>query len=108
MPSASTVQMAPAFRAAFRDAVRKRTLANPLLRVLDIDCELQLAEIRHDLLAELEMLSPHGRGNPPPVFCAHGVRVAGVPTTVGVRNAHLVFYAAGGERAFRAVAFGQG
>jgi single-stranded-DNA-specific exonuclease len=98
----------PAFREAFRNAVRKRTLANPLRRVLDVDCELPLGSIRGELLAELDMLAPHGRANPPPTFCAHGVRVAGVPSTVGLRNAHLVFYAAEGDAAFRAVAFGQG
>jgi single-stranded-DNA-specific exonuclease len=98
----------PAFQEAFRAAVRKRLEANPLLRVLDVDCELPLSTIRPHLLSELDMLAPHGRGNPPPVFCAHGVRVAGTPSTMGVRDAHLVFYAAEGEVAFRAVAFGQG
>jgi single-stranded-DNA-specific exonuclease len=100
----------PAFQEAFRRAVRSRTLANPLRQVLDIDCELPLSRIRQEFLSDLEMLAPHGRGNPPPVFCAHGVRVAGTPSTVGVKNAHLVFYAADGDGdvAFRAIGFDQG
>ena len=98
----------PAFREAFRRAVRARTDVNPLRQVLDIDCELPLGKIRPEFLAELEMLAPHGRGNPPPVFCAHGVRVAGTPSTVGVKDAHLVFYAAEGDVAFRAIGFDQG
>jgi single-stranded-DNA-specific exonuclease len=98
----------PAFREAFRVAVRNRMRENPLQRVLDIDCELPLSKIRHEFVAEIEMLAPFGRGNPPPVFCAHGLRVAGAPSTVGVKDAHLVFYAADGETAFRAIGFGQG
>lgn len=98
----------PAFRDAFRQAVRRRMLENPLRQVLDIDCELPLARIRTELVTELAMLAPYGRGNAPPVFCAHGIRVAGTPSTVGVKDAHLVFYAADGETAFRAVAFDQG
>lgn len=98
----------PAFRDAFKASVRKRLLANPLNQVLDIDFELPLARIRPELVSELDMLAPHGRGNPLPIFCAHGIRVAGTPTTVGLKNAHLVFYAADGDAAFRAVAFGHG
>jgi single-stranded-DNA-specific exonuclease len=98
----------PAFKEAFKASVLKRTRENPLQQVLDIDFELPLGRIRSELVAELDLLAPHGRGNPPPVFCAHGVRVAGTPSTVGVKGAHLVFYAADGDAAFRAVAFGQG
>jgi single-stranded-DNA-specific exonuclease len=98
----------PAFRDAFREAVRKRVAANPLRQVLNVDLELPLSRIRPELLAELELLAPHGRGNPPPVFCAHGLRVAGVPSTVGLRSAHLAFYATDGAATFRAIAFGQG
>jgi single-stranded-DNA-specific exonuclease len=88
--------------------VTRRLAANPLRRVLEIDCELPLQRITPALVEELGLLAPHGRGNPPPVFCAHGVRVAGTPSTVGVKDAHLVFYAADGDVAFRAIGFGQG
>jgi single-stranded-DNA-specific exonuclease len=98
----------PAFREAFRSAVRRRMLENPLRQVLDIDAELPLGKIRPELVSELEMMAPFGRGNPPPVFCAYGVRVAGTPSTVGAKDAHLVFYAADADTAFRAIAFGQG
>ncbi len=58
---------------------------------IDIDCELQLAEINNDFLRCLRMFNPYGPGNALPVFVSRGVRNAGTSHLVGHSNEHIKF-----------------
>ncbi len=98
----------PRFQARLRASAQAMIAARPLARTLDIDCELPLGRIRPAFIEELELLAPHGSGNPTPLFCAHDLRIAGNPTSMGVGGVHLSFHATDGEAAYRVVAWNQG
>lgn len=57
-----------ALRQRFHEVVARRLGPEPLPPTLALDAELSLAEIRFDLLKELELLQPFGCANPEPVF----------------------------------------
>lgn len=58
---------------------------------LEIDAEVSFAEISPKLIQELEQLSPHGYGNPQPVFAVRGTRVFGQPRLL--KEKHVKFQA---------------
>lgn len=76
-----------------------------LVPQLEIDLELELAELSPEFVAALQNLAPFGAGNPYPVFACRGVEVAGEPKLMGRDNRHFWFNASKDGRAFRAVAF---
>ncbi len=69
------------------DAAERLDVA-ALAPTLDVDVELPLAEITPRLLRWLELLQPHGTGNPHPVFMARGVEVLQA-RAVGADGTHL-------------------
>jgi single-stranded-DNA-specific exonuclease len=75
---------------------------------VDVDAEIELADLSERLLSELRQLTPHGAANRPPLFVAHGLRIAGRPRLMGLKGRHVSFYVSDGRQSFRAVAFGQG
>ena len=56
-------------------------------RRIDIDADLDFADLRPALVEELRRLAPFGHGNPEPAFATRAVRLAQAPRTVG--NNHL-------------------
>lgn len=85
-------------------AVARGTLADDdLAHTIKIDLEVRIEEILPGLYRELARLAPFGIGNPRPVFCARGVRVAGVPRVMGRDGSHLQFFAAQDAASLRAV-----
>lgn len=66
----------PLFREAFDAAVRDMSDGGPFVKTLNIDCEMTLSQISPDLLEQLDRISPHGEGNPEPLFMARDVLVA--------------------------------
>ena len=88
-----------AFRCSFVEAIRSQEGAGPGPRT--VDRQLQ------DRRRARELLQPFGAANPEPLFCARRVRAAGRVRRVGPDQQHLVFYAAGERRSWRAVAFKQ-
>ncbi len=92
------------------NAVAAETMPDgPPRPVLRIDDEVPLAHMTRAVVREAGMLAPYGEANPPPLFVASHVRVAGHPRLMGKKNAHLSFYASqDGGPALRAVAFDAG
>lgn len=75
---------------------------------LAVDAEVRLADLSERLISELEQFAPHGAENPPPLFVAQGLRIAGKPRLMGMKGQHIAFYVADGGASVRAVGFGLG
>ncbi|MEE9515375.1 MAG: single-stranded-DNA-specific exonuclease RecJ [Candidatus Brocadiales bacterium] len=76
---------------------------------LHTDGELAFRDISVSGVRELELLAPHGVGNPEPVFVARDLRIVGEPCRVGGQSGrHLSFYLRQGDASFRAIAFSMG
>jgi len=57
---------------------------------LDIDAQVALPELCGDIFQTIQLLSPFGRGNPPPTFLSRGVETVEC-RTMGSTNDHLRF-----------------
>ncbi len=68
----------------------------------DIDMELDLSQINHDLVEQIEVLAPFGQDNPVPVFVSKGARIKDI-VLMGNDKKHIKFRLNG----FWAVAFSQ-
>ncbi len=75
---------------------------------LDVDAEVTLADLSERLMSELDGLTPHGAGNPAPMFVARDLHIAGRPRLMGMKGQHVSFYVNDGRNSFRAVSFWQG
>jgi len=87
------------FEAFARTALKPEDL-EPALR---IDTEISLTELDGPVYEQLQALGPHGMGNPAPVFCARGLRIAAPPRVL--KEKHLKLRVAQGSRAFDALAW---
>lgn len=96
------------FKKIFNDITQEQLNREDLIPTLNIDAEIKLSSISKSLLKELDRLSPHGEGNPTPVFVARGVKVVGQVRRFGVSGNHLSFYVRQGDVSFKSVAFGMG
>jgi len=94
-----------AFRTAFQAAVTQQGNGEPGPR--EVDAELPLEALSLPLAREIELLQPFGHGNDEPIFCAHGLQLAGKPRRMGQGEKHLAFHAATERTSVRAIAFGQ-
>ncbi|OHB58466.1 MAG: single-stranded-DNA-specific exonuclease RecJ [Planctomycetes bacterium RBG_13_44_8b] len=75
---------------------------------LHIDALAALSEFNRDVVGQFGMLGPFGPGNPPPVFATEGVRLAGPPRRVGIRNDHLQLVITDNRNSIRCIGFGMG
>lgn len=96
------------FRDMLNRATSQRLCKTDLVRVLNIDAEITLSMLSKAVVAELARLSPHGEGNPIPLFAAINIKIVGQPRRIGAKGQHLSFYVKQGDVAVRAVAFGMG
>ncbi|HQU30275.1 MAG: single-stranded-DNA-specific exonuclease RecJ [Planctomycetia bacterium] len=96
------------FRNMLNMATSQRLCKTDLVRILNIDAEITLSMVSKAVVAELGRLSPHGEGNPIPLFAVTNVKIVGQPRRIGSKGQHLSFYVKQGEVAVRAVAFGMG
>ena len=76
----------PAFEHAINDIVKGCLSVSELQPVLEIDANIRLSEVTHELVQEFSLLEPFGFGNPEPLAGAKGLRVVS-PRIVG--NKHL-------------------
>ncbi len=97
-----------AFREAFDSECENLAGEEAFRPSLRVDLEVGIETLDVPLLREIEMLAPHGEGNPAPLFLARGLRVAGPPKLMGRHNRHLRMFLNRGETTFRAVGFGLG
>ena len=94
----------PAFAAAMNDYVLAATGGEEMVSVLDVDGELERAELLTlEGVEGLDLLEPYGAGNPKPVFSLSGCLVSALSEVGGGR--HLKLKLAAGGRSFDAIFF---
>lgn len=75
---------------------------------LRIDAEAAFSQLTPQIVRQIEQLAPFGAGNPRPVLCASGVRLAEPPKRIGGGERHLSAKLVQHGTSLRAVAFGHG
>ncbi|MCA9129797.1 MAG: single-stranded-DNA-specific exonuclease RecJ [Planctomycetales bacterium] len=96
-----------AFRAAFLEAVAEQSDSDPTRPTIDLDAEATLDQLDLATVTQIEKLSPFGMGNPRPMFCAMGLRIAEEPKLLGTSGKHFSVQLEQFGRTMRAVSFGQ-
>ncbi len=84
------VEKVPEFRERFEKIVAKRINDEQLKRLIDIDTELDLAEVDWDFYEIISKMAPFGPGNPMPVFVSHNLQTYGLSRVL--KKEHLKFY----------------
>jgi single-stranded-DNA-specific exonuclease len=97
-----------AFRQAFCDYAAAKITAQQRQAELRIDAEAPLSAFTLQTVRQMEELSPFGQGNPRPVLCTSGVRLAEPPRPIGSGGHHLSLQLVQHDVQLRAVAFGAG
>ena len=72
---------------------------------LNLDADLEIAELDGALYGQLKLLEPFGAGNPTPVFRGRNLRLLSPPRIVGEK--HLKLRVACGAKSFEAIGWGQ-
>ncbi|MGC2447069.1 MAG: DHHA1 domain-containing protein, partial [Candidatus Sulfotelmatobacter sp.] len=90
MPSANVVDL----RAKLDAFARTRLTLADFDPILDLDAELDLADVTPQLFQALQMLEPYGMGNPEPIFAARGVQLTAPPRILKDKHVKLKLRAA--------------
>ncbi|MDP2921526.1 MAG: single-stranded-DNA-specific exonuclease RecJ [Candidatus Omnitrophota bacterium] len=78
--------------------------AEDLTQSLNIDMDIRLGSIDYKMAEDMRRLEPFGEGNPEPIFCSRGIRLA-QPVRV-LKGEHIKFQVTDGARNFEAIGFG--
>jgi single-stranded-DNA-specific exonuclease len=97
-----------AFRQAFCETAETETPAGGRVGEIRIDAEGPLAQLTPQTVHHIQSLAPFGCGNPRPVLCATGVRLAEPPKRMGEGDKHLSLKLSQHRTNMRCVAFGFG
>lgn len=97
----------PELVARLQEIARSQLSDQSLAPTLHADIEIQLSDLRPELLDELEKLQPTGYGNPQAVFVSRNLKVIN-QRTVGKDASHLKLVVTDGWVTFDAIAFRQG
>ena len=101
------IDRAPAFRAAFEDAMVRQQETAVHQKTLEIDLESHADEWDLDTVYAVRRLAPFGRSNPEPLVVVRGAEVAGRPKLMGQASTHLSFALKQAQGAIRVVGFRQ-
>jgi single-stranded-DNA-specific exonuclease len=85
MPSANVADL----RVKLDAFARARLTPADFDPILDLDGELDLAEITPDLFQALQLLEPYGMGNPEPVFASRAVQLTAPPRVMKDKHIKL-------------------
>jgi single-stranded-DNA-specific exonuclease len=85
MPSANVADL----RVKLDAFARSRLTPADFDPILDLDGELDLAEITPDLFQALQLLEPYGMGNPEPVFASRAVQLTAPPRVLKDKHIKL-------------------
>jgi single-stranded-DNA-specific exonuclease len=85
MPSANVADL----RAKLDTFARARLTPADFDPILDLDAELDLADVTPKLFQALQLLEPYGIGNPEPTFAARGVRLTAPPRILKDKHVKL-------------------
>lgn len=75
-----------ALRKKINDYARETTHADDYIKKQNSDLEITLSEINEPFLRELELLEPHGMGNPRPVFYSRELTIKTTPLKYGPQS----------------------
>ena len=78
-----------AFRAAFCEHASSETSGATRVGEIRVDAEGPFCQLTMETVRQIESLAPFGSGNPRPVLCATGVRLAEPPKKIGASERHL-------------------
>ncbi len=110
--AAAGLKIAPeqvdAFRSAFCEVAAVRIQPDEREAQLTIDAEAPLSAFSFEVVRQVERLAPFGEGNPRPLLCTTGVRLAEPPRPIGAGGHHLSMKVVQHGVTLRAVAFGGG
>ena len=85
MPSANVADL----RAKLDTFARTRLTTTDFEPILDLDTELDLADVTPELFRALQLLEPYGMGNPEPIFSARGVQLTAPPRILKEKHIKL-------------------
>jgi single-stranded-DNA-specific exonuclease len=85
MPSANVADL----RAKLDAFARARLTLADFDPTLDLDAELDLADVTPELFQALQLLEPYGMGNPEPIFGARGVQLTAPPRILKDKHVKL-------------------
>jgi single-stranded-DNA-specific exonuclease len=97
----------PAFRAEFCERVAECWSETDRTAEIFIDGEAPLSAFSLKVLEQIEQMAPFGAGNPRPLWCCSGVKLASPPKTMGSSGRHCDFRFDHCGTVLRAVAFGR-
>jgi single-stranded-DNA-specific exonuclease len=97
-----------AFRAAFCEHASSETSGAARVGEIRIDAEGPFCQLTLETVRHIGSLEPFGCGNPRPVLCATGVRLAEPPKRIGAGEKHLSMRLVQGQTTIRCVAWGFG
>lgn len=98
----------PPFTEAFLAEAARRLTPQDLRRRLDLDDEVQLADLTTETAAAIQQMAPFGEGNPRALLASTPVELVDEPRPVGRGGAHLQFTVRDGNTYRKAIAFGRG
>lgn len=96
------------FRAAFVQHAAAATHAGLEEQALSVDAEVQLGDLTHRAVRELEALGPFGCEHRRPVLMTSRVQLVDAPKRMGGGERHLSLRVRQGNSVLRCVAFGKG
>lgn len=97
-----------AFRAEFCEYAATSVAPEKRIPQLMIDAEALFSQLTPQVVRQIEQLAPFGAGNPRPVLCATGVRLAEPAKRMGGGERHLSARLVQHRVTLRAVGFGHG
>jgi single-stranded-DNA-specific exonuclease len=95
-----------AFRVAFCEHAAGETSSAGKVGEIRIDAEGPFCQLTHETVRQIQSLAPFGCGNPRPVLCATGVRLAEPPKRIGASERHLSLKLMQQQTRMRGVGFG--
>jgi len=92
------------FKKSINRLAHEKLKLEDLLPGLDIDLELDLADLTESAIEELEQLEPFGAGNPEPLFYTRGLKLKGEPQSLSRQT--LKFWVTDGQVNLQVIGFG--
>ncbi|HEX5106250.1 MAG TPA: single-stranded-DNA-specific exonuclease RecJ [Pirellulaceae bacterium] len=96
------------FRAAFCEHAGSESNGAERIGEIRIDAEAPFCQLTAETVQQIQALSPFGCGNPRPVLCATGVKLAEPPKRIGANERHLALKLVQQRTGIRGVCFGGG
>jgi single-stranded-DNA-specific exonuclease len=91
------------FFRAINQVTKEMLMPEDLVPTLEIDFQLPLYNLDFDFINQLDMLSPFGTDNPPPLICSSGLKVRTKASLIG--GNHVKFWVTDGRLTCEAIGY---